>query len=136
MKTLSRLVACCTLPTAVLVGALSAQSVPPPSAAAPAGNATVAKEEAILLSPFEVSSAKDTGYLASQTLSGTRLNTKIEDTGVAETIITPDFMRDLGLTSLDEVFKFVPNTTTGKSVTIRWRVPEPRTFVLSNTLEF
>ena len=129
MKTLSRLVACCSLPTAVLVGALSAQSVPPPSATAPAGNATVAKEVAILLTPFEVSSAKDTGYLASQTLSGTRLNTKIEDTGVAETIITPDFMRDLEpVTGLDD--------GTGKSVTIRWRVPEPRTFVLSNTLEF
>jgi hypothetical protein len=129
MKTLSRLVACCSLPTAVLVGALSAQSVPPPSATAPAGNATVAKEVAILLTPFEVSSAKDTGYLASQTLSGTRLNTKIEDTGVAETIITPDFMRDLEpVTGLDD--------GTGKSVTIRWRVPEPRTFALSNTLEF
>jgi hypothetical protein len=129
MKTLSRLVACCSLPTAVLVGALSAQSVPPPPATAPAGNATVAKEVAILLTPFEVSSAKDTGYLASQTLSGTRLNTKIEDTGVAETIITPDFMRDLEpVTGLDD--------GTGKSVTIRWRVPEPRTFALSNTLEF
>ena len=71
-----------------------------------------AKEEVLVLTPFEVTSAKDTGYLASQTLSGTRLNTRIEDTGVAETIITPDFMRDLGITSLDEVFKFVPNTTT------------------------
>ena len=25
---------------------------------------------------------------------------------------------------------------TGQAVTIRWRVPEPRTFVLSNSLEF
>ena len=73
---------------------------------------TPTKEEAVLLTPFEVTSAKDTGYSATETLSGTRLKTRIEDTGVAETIITPDFMRDLGLTSLDEVFKFVPNTGT------------------------
>ncbi len=71
-----------------------------------------AKQEVLVLTPFEVTSAKDTGSQASQTLAGTRLNTRIEDTGVAETIITPDFMRDLGLTSLDEVFKFVPNTGT------------------------
>lgn len=81
-----------------------AVSVAPPPPAAPG--------EVLMLTPFEVNSAKDTGYLASQTLSGTRLNTRIEDTGVAETIITPDFMRDLGITALDEVFKFVPNTTT------------------------
>ncbi|MEN9632930.1 MAG: hypothetical protein RL077_1334, partial [Verrucomicrobiota bacterium] len=73
---------------------------------------TPTKAEAVLLTPFEVTSAKDTGYSATETLSGTRLKTRIEDTGVAETIITPDFMRDLGLTSLDEVFKFVPNTGT------------------------
>ncbi len=89
------------------IGTNSLRSAEP----APATSAAAASEP-VLLTPFEVSSAKDTGYLASQTLSGTRLNTKIEDTGVAETIITPDFMRDLGLTSLDEVFKFVPNTTT------------------------
>ena len=87
---------------AFLVSTAWAQTAPAPAATQPA----------TVLTPFEVRSEKDTGYLASQTLSGTRLNTKVEDTGVAETIITPDFMRDLGLTSLDEVFKFVPNTTT------------------------
>ena len=79
---------------------------------APATTTPPTREEAVLLTPFEVTSAKDTGYSAAETLSGTRLKTRIEDTGVAETIITPDFMRDLGLTSLDEVFKFVPNTGT------------------------
>ncbi|MEO6992333.1 MAG: hypothetical protein ABI273_01775, partial [Lacunisphaera sp.] len=44
--------------------------------AAPAPAAKSAKtldEEAIVLSPFEVSSRKDTGYQATETLAGTRI---------------------------------------------------------------
>ena len=98
--------------TLLLASLLAAAPVGMSAQSAPAATGAATITEAVLLSPFEVSSAKDTGYAASQTLSGTRLKTNIEDTGVAETIITPDFMRDLGLTSLDEVFKFVPNTGT------------------------
>lgn len=105
MKTRLHPVLLACLFSAAFVSPSLAQSAPAPAAPA-------AKTEAVVLTPFEVSSSKDTGYLATETLSGTRLNTRIEDTGVAETIITPDFMRDLGLTSLDEVFKFVPNTGT------------------------
>ncbi len=90
---------------------LLAAGAPAPAQTAPVPAAPPAAE-AVRLTPFEVSSSRDTGYAASETLSGTRLKTRIEDTGVAETIITPDFLRDLGLTSLDEVFKFVPNTGT------------------------
>jgi len=102
-----------TTPSLILSSLLAATiGFPLLAQIAPTTTTAPTKEEAVLLTPFEVTSAKDTGYSATETLSGTRLKTRIEDTGVAETIITPDFMRDLGLTSLDEVFKFVPNTGT------------------------
>lgn len=93
------------VPLVALSCAASAQTT------ANAPDSPPAPDETVQLSPFEVHADKDEGYQASETLSGTRLKTKVEDTGVAETIITPDFMRDLGITALDEVYKFVPNTT-------------------------
>lgn len=40
-------------------------------------------EAAVVLSPFEVSSAKDTGYTAESSLAGSRLNASLRDTPAA-----------------------------------------------------
>ena len=100
------------------VGALLLLTAPllaQPAPNSPSAGSPPAIGEALVLSVFEVSANKDHGYAATETLSGSRLNTKIEDTGVAETILTPELMRDLGLTSLDQAYEFVPNTSTSEA---------------------
>ena len=86
-----------------------AQVVPPaPAAANPAPNA--ASDEAVVLSPFTVSTGTEQGYLATQTLNGTRLKTDIKDIGSAMTIFTEQLMDDLGATSINDLMAFAPNT--------------------------
>ena len=58
---------------------LIAQSPPPPTA--PTG-------DAVVLSPFQVNAGPEQGYLATQTLSGTRLKTDLKDIGSALTVFT------------------------------------------------
>lgn len=59
----------------------------------------VAREEAYVLSPFTVSSDRDTGYAATNTLAGTRLNTPVADLGASISIYTRDLLSDLGATN-------------------------------------
>ena len=68
----------------------------------PVTPASVAQEEAITLSPFTVTSDKDTGYAATNTLAGTRLNTPVKDLGAAISIYTKDFLDDIGATNANE----------------------------------
>ena len=42
-----------------------------------------ASTDAILLTPFEVSSEKDNGYAATETLAGTRMRTNLRDVGAS-----------------------------------------------------
>ncbi len=52
-------------------------------------------EETVVLTPFEVS-APDRGYVATQTLAGTRLNTSLKGIGSAISVVTPEFLRNVG----------------------------------------
>ena len=65
------------------------------------------KEEAVVLSPFEVNAEKDTGYRASSTLAGTRLCTDLRDVAASIRVSTKDFMNDIGAN--DRRTLFVPN---------------------------
>ena len=78
-----------------------AQTVPPPPATSPTG--------AVVLTPFEVSSDKDTGYAATETLAGTRMRTNLRDVGASLTILTPEFLRDLGVNSFDQALLYTPS---------------------------
>src|SRR5687767_9946226 len=75
----------------------SSQTVPPP-ANAPTGN-----EAAIVLSPFTVQTERDTGYQATSTLAGTRLNTPIRDLASGISVLTRDLITDLGATNINEL---------------------------------
>jgi outer membrane receptor for ferric coprogen and ferric-rhodotorulic acid len=63
----------------------------------------------ILFTPFEVSSASDNGYAATETLAGTRLRTNLRDIGASLSILTPEFMRDLGVNSYDQALLYTPS---------------------------
>lgn len=69
-----------------------------------------AAEAAVTLSPFVIREDTDTGYSATETLSGTRLRTATADVAAAMTIVTAEFMRDIGATTLNDVVDFMPST--------------------------
>lgn len=79
---------------------LGAQTAPAPS---PQPGA------AVELSPFVVASDKDTGYAATETLAGTRMRTSLRDVGASLTILTPEFLRDLGVNSFDQALLYTPS---------------------------
>ncbi|MDP3070152.1 MAG: TonB-dependent receptor plug domain-containing protein, partial [Opitutaceae bacterium] len=62
--------------------------------------------ELIELSPFVVSSNKDTGYQATSTLAGTRLNTPVKELAASISIYTKDLIEDLGATSSSDLLIF------------------------------
>ncbi len=77
-----------------------------PVATAPAAPAT---EEIVSLSPFEVVS-ENKGYFASNTMSGTRLNSKIEDLGQSITVVTKEQMSDFAMLDINDIFDYTAST--------------------------
>jgi len=68
-----------------------------------------AEGEVVSLSPFTVTT-DDRGYQASNTLSGTRLNTKLEDLGASITVVTKQQMIDTAVLDLNDVFLYEAST--------------------------
>ena len=56
--------------------------------------------ELIVLSPFSVATTEDKGYLATNSASATRINLTIQDTPMAVSVVTREFMDDIGGTDL------------------------------------
>jgi iron complex outermembrane receptor protein len=79
-----RLVALLTL----AIPALPTHAATAPAPATPHG-------DPIVLTPFSVSTNKDVGYLANDTLAGSRLRTNLADVPNAISVFTPEFMADL-----------------------------------------
>lgn len=76
--------------------------------------ASAAEEEnVIVLSPFLVTSDADEGYLATSTLAGTRLNSRIRDLAAAVTIATPQFLEDTAATNTEDLLVYMPGAETG-----------------------
>lgn len=84
--------------------ALLAQAQPQPS------SSEKPEEEVVTLSPFEVISEKDTGYAATSSLAGSRLNTNLRDIASAVSVVTPEFLKDTGATNLQDLLVYTTNT--------------------------
>jgi len=69
-----------------------------------------ADEEILTLSPFEVTTSKDTGYQAFETLAGTRIRTDLRDVGGAISVVTKEFLRDIGATDSSTLLQYTTNT--------------------------
>lgn len=80
----------------VATNAVHAQS------AARAGNQSSAEDEAVALSPFVVSTDKDNGYIAADTLNAGRLRTNLLMTPGSMDVFTRDLIDDLGVFNIDE----------------------------------
>ncbi len=94
--------------SALVTGSLAAQSAPAPS---PASLATPEEKAVVELSPFTVSADKDTGYLATNSLAGSRLNTPLADTAAAVNVFTEELLADLGATTVSEAIEYGTNAS-------------------------
>lgn len=84
------------------------QGVQPPGGA-PQAEAEEEDEEVIVLSPFEVTTEDDTGYVASETLAGTRIRTELRDVGSAISVVTREFITDIGATDNSTLLQYTTN---------------------------
>ena len=66
-------------------------------------------EEVLQLSPFEVVAEEDSGYVATSTLAGTRIRTDLRDVGAAISVITKEFMKDIGATDNSTLLQYTTN---------------------------
>jgi outer membrane receptor protein involved in Fe transport len=105
-----------TLAMAALCGTwpLAAQTAAPASGTAtkPAGqnSALALEDDAIVkLTPFEVTTAKDNGYQATETLAGTRIRTDLKDVGGALSVYTKEFLKDVGATDNASLLQYTTN---------------------------
>jgi hypothetical protein len=72
-------------------------------------SASPGADQAIQLSPFEVKE-DNTGYYASNTMSGTRMNTKIEDLGASISVVTKQQMADFAMLDINDIFSYESST--------------------------
>jgi outer membrane receptor protein involved in Fe transport len=104
----------------LLTSSLLAQAVAP-APTAPASNppkttvtpVTTVESEAIVLSPFEVTTTADSGYTTATTLAGNRLSTNLSDLGSAISVINEQFLRDIGATNNETLLQYTTNTEVG-----------------------
>ena len=74
--------------------------------AAEATRPAATETEALQLSPFLVSTEGDEGYRAANTLSGTRMNTSLFNTPAAISVLTKEFLDDIGAENVADMLKF------------------------------
>jgi outer membrane receptor protein involved in Fe transport len=108
----------------VASGTLRAQQAPsePPSPTAPRGAAASpaprsvseadsrSQDETVELSPFVVTTENDRGYFAANSMSGTRLNTRIEDLASSISIVTKQQLLDTAAADINDIFLYEGNT--------------------------
>ena len=91
-----------------------AQAQTPPAdkpADKPAAVEPVKSDETVVLSPFTVVSDKDRGYAATNSVSGSRVNTAIKDIPIPIQVITNEFISDIGATDLRKSLSYVSGIT-------------------------
>ena len=99
LTVLSRALCWFTLPLAL------AQTVPP----APLRVAVEPDKAPVQLSPFEVV-ADSKGYFSANTMSGTRLNSKVEDLAASLTVVTKEQMSDFAMLDINDIFLYAAGT--------------------------
>ncbi|MDP3070001.1 MAG: TonB-dependent receptor [Opitutaceae bacterium] len=75
-------------------------------AAAPARPRNELPEEAVVLSPFTVNAEADSGYAATSTLAGSRFKTDLRDVAASISVLTSDFLGDIGANNLEEALRY------------------------------
>jgi outer membrane receptor protein involved in Fe transport len=80
---------------------LAAQVAPAPAAPT--------RDDTVTLSAFEVRSDRDVGYTATNALAGGRIDTPLKETPSAVSILTREFLEDIGALSFNDAAAWAPN---------------------------
>jgi outer membrane receptor protein involved in Fe transport len=99
-----RLIAALLLSGLVTSHVLRAQTVPAKDTTPAASTAT---DETVVLNPFSVTTDKDKGYRATNSISGSRVDTAIKDLPIGMQVITSEFIKDTGATNLRKSLSYV-----------------------------
>jgi outer membrane receptor protein involved in Fe transport len=70
-------------------------------------------DEPVALDAFHVSASSDVGYMATNTLAGTRLNTPLRDVGTAVSIVTKEFLTDVSANDSSTLLTYTVSTEIG-----------------------
>ena len=92
-----------------LVGAIGALLPHVCAQTAPAAKATAEKNDAEVLNPFQVSTDKDTGYVAANSLAGGRADTPLKLTPASISVMTQEFMDDFNITNITQAIDWGVN---------------------------
>lgn len=96
------------LPAALLVLSLVPRAlVAQVTASSPASAPPAKTEETVVLSPFEVSTSQPARYQADESASGGRIRASIMDTPATVTVLTNEFIRDVGTLRVLDAAKYV-----------------------------
>ncbi|MBL9185950.1 MAG: hypothetical protein JNK23_00585 [Opitutaceae bacterium] len=85
------------LPLLVVALGASVSLLAQTTSATSATTTAATKEDAVILSPFEVNSGDDKGYAASSALAGTRTNEKLANLPNSISVFTADLLSDLAI---------------------------------------
>ena len=102
----------------VAAGPLMAQSATP---APGSGAAAAAKEEAIVLSRFEVATTQGKGYVATNSATGFKTNQELIKIPQSVTVITRDLIDDIGATKTSDVLQYAGASQFYRGESIRLR---------------
>ncbi|MBK8479116.1 MAG: TonB-dependent receptor [Opitutaceae bacterium] len=104
-----------SLAGAALTAGAFAQTAAAPAAEAPKPATAASEEEVVVLSPFEVTATANSGYSAATTLAGNRLNTELRDIGSAVSVVTSEFLKDVGATDNRTLLQYTTGSEVGGS---------------------
>jgi len=98
---------CLLYPLAAAIAfSLSLPEAPAQGVASPPSPA----EKVVELSPFEVSASGEDGYVGQETLSGSRVRTKLSDLAAAISPMTAEFLRDIAVSDVGEAVEYALGT--------------------------
>ena len=82
----------------------------PPAKMPAAATTKSASDGTVVLSPFTVTTERDTGYYAENTLSGSRINTRLSDLAASITVVSRQQIEDTASIDLNDIFKYEAST--------------------------
>jgi len=98
--------------TAALLAALSGFCAIPMTSGQAVPAPPPVPEKPVLLSPFQVNTSRDQGFVAASSLAGGRLASDLVDTPVAYSVQTREFLDALNLSDLNEAINWTVSATT------------------------
>lgn len=84
--------------------AAPARATTAPAAAAPALGAP--EDSVTVMSPFEVKTDKDYGYLKTNSVTATRIGMPIQNTPISVTVMSKELLDDLNIRSITDIFRY------------------------------